>query len=126
MGHIGTIELAAHGIALLQWASIAFMIPLRPVAKAATVRVGVAHGQGDYATALIRASVSVIVISCAIAMAGGILLLSRRNSWAAGFPMFPPCQRRRRCLPCRAADRCGGLFQLVDGLQAIANRLLRA
>ncbi len=27
MGHIGTIELAAHGIAL-QWASIAFMIPL--------------------------------------------------------------------------------------------------
>ncbi|RUV30866.1 MATE family efflux transporter, partial [Mesorhizobium sp. M1A.T.Ca.IN.004.03.1.1] len=41
MGYIGTIELAAHGIAL-QWASIAFMIPLG-LSQAATVRVGVAH-----------------------------------------------------------------------------------
>lgn len=48
MGQIGTVQLAAHGIAL-QLASIAFMIPLG-LSQAATVRVGVARGQGTSRT----------------------------------------------------------------------------
>ena len=45
MGWLGTVPLAAHGIAL-QLASIAFMIPLG-LANAATVRVGLAVGRGS-------------------------------------------------------------------------------
>ncbi len=47
MGWIGTVELAAHGIAL-QFASMSFMVPLG-LAQAATVRVGLAAGAGKRA-----------------------------------------------------------------------------
>ena len=45
IGWIGTIPLAAHGIAL-QWASLAFMVPLG-FAQAGSVRVGNAAGRED-------------------------------------------------------------------------------
>lgn len=45
IGWIGTLQLAAHGIAL-QLASIAFMVPLG-LSQAASVRVGNAVGRGD-------------------------------------------------------------------------------
>jgi MATE family multidrug resistance protein len=45
MGWLGTVPLAAHGIAI-QLASISFMIPLG-LSHAATVRVGQAYGRGD-------------------------------------------------------------------------------
>ncbi len=45
IGWIGTIPLAAHGIAL-QWASLAFMVPLG-FAQAGSVRVGLAAGRKD-------------------------------------------------------------------------------
>ena len=60
MGWIGTIPLAAHGIAL-QIASIAFMVPLG-LASAATVRVGLALGRGD-ATDLGRAGNTALVLA---------------------------------------------------------------
>lgn len=45
MGWIGTVELAAHGIAL-QLASITFMVPLG-LGQAAMIRIGLAAGRGD-------------------------------------------------------------------------------
>jgi MATE family multidrug resistance protein len=122
MGHIGTIELAAHGIAL-QWASIAFMIPLG-LSQAATVRVGVAHGQGDY-TAVVRASIAVVVIACLIAAAGSILFAAVPEflgSWFLDTTLPEAPQVLAYAGPLIVV---AGLFQLVDGLQAIANGLLR-
>jgi putative MATE family efflux protein len=45
MGWLGTVPLAAHGIAI-QLASISFMVPLG-LSHAATVRIGQAYGRGD-------------------------------------------------------------------------------
>ncbi|WP_067218661.1 MATE family efflux transporter [Stappia indica] len=45
MGWIGTIELAAHGIAT-QLASITFMVPIG-IGQAAMIRIGLAAGRGD-------------------------------------------------------------------------------
>lgn len=122
MGTIGTQQLAAHGIAL-QLASVAFMIPLG-LAQAGTVRVGVAHGRGD-PLALVRASWAVVIVASAVTVAGGILFATMPETLASVF------------LDKAAADSAAvlafagpfvvvaGLFQLVDGLQAVAAGLLR-
>ncbi len=122
MGRIGTIELAAHGIAL-QWASIAFMIPLG-LSQAATVLVGVAHGRGDH-TALVRASIAVVVLSCAIAIAGGITFAIIPRYLGSWFLDVSSADAPRVLAYAAPLIVVAGLFQLVDGLQVIANGLLR-
>jgi MATE family multidrug resistance protein len=122
MGQIGTVELAAHGIAL-QLASIAFMIPLG-LSQAATVRVGVAHGRGDYPN-LVRAAITVYGIACAIAISGGILFALMPDALARWFldaklPEAPEVLAYASTLVIIA-----GVFQLVDGMQAVAAGLLR-
>jgi MATE family multidrug resistance protein len=122
MGWIGTAELAAHGIAL-QCASLAFMIPLG-LAQAATVRVGIAAGANDR-EALVRASWVVVIISAGIAVVGGLafalfpaffagLFLDRSKEDAAAVLGFAT-----------TFVVVAGIFQLVDGLQAIGAGLLR-
>ncbi|MBO9124973.1 MULTISPECIES: MATE family efflux transporter [unclassified Rhizobium] len=122
MGRIGTIELAAHGIAL-QWASIAFMIPLG-LSQAATVRVGVAHGQGDR-VALVRAAVSVSVLACVISAVGGLLFAIMPGFFAGWFLDTHSAEAPQVLEYAGPLIVIAGLFQLVDGLQAIANGLLR-
>lgn len=122
MGHIGTIELAAHGIAL-QWASIAFMIPLG-LAQAATVRVGVAHGQGDI-LGLTRASIAVLIVSCALSVAGSILFAIAPVSLGSVFLDVDAPEAPQVLAYAAPLIVVAGLFQVVDGLQAIANGLLR-
>ncbi len=122
MGQIGTIELAAHGIAL-QLASIAFMIPLG-LSQAATVRIGVAHGRGDYPN-LIRAAITIYVVACVIALSGGILFAAIPGKLGGLFldahlPEAPQVLAYASSLIIMA-----GLFQLVDGIQAVAAGLLR-
>ena len=122
MGQIGTIELAAHGIAL-QLASIAFMIPLG-LSQAATVRIGVAHGRGDYPN-LIRAAITIYAVACVIALSGGILFAVIPGTLGSLFldahlPEAPQVLAYARSLIIMA-----GLFQLVDGIQAVAAGLLR-
>jgi len=60
MGWLGTIPLAAHGIAV-QLVAVAFMIPLG-LANAATVRIGVAYGRTDW-VALTRAGYAVLLVA---------------------------------------------------------------
>lgn len=122
MGRIGTIELAAHGIAL-QWASIAFMIPLG-LSQAATVRVGVAHGQGDL-LAVKRAAISVITIACVISAIGGLLFAVMPGFFASWFLDTHSAEAPAVLAYAGPLIIIAGLFQLVDGLQAIANGLLR-
>ncbi len=122
MGWIGTLELAAHGIAL-QLASISFMIPLG-LASAATVRVGTAFGRHDAANLERAARISLIVagvISCTAAMlfwvAPGLLIglyldMRQPNAQAVLQAAVP-------LLAVAAA------FQIVDSLQVTASGILR-
>ncbi|TCU25432.1 MATE family multidrug resistance protein [Rhizobium azibense] len=122
MGYIGTIELAAHGIAL-QWASIAFMIPLG-LSQAATVRVGIAHGQGDH-PALVRASIAVLIIAAAISGIGGVLFAIMPEFLGSWFLDVSSPEAPQVLAYAGPLIVVAGLFQLVDGMQAVANGLLR-
>jgi putative efflux protein, MATE family len=122
MGRIGTLELAAHGIAL-QLASIAFMIPLG-LSQAATVRIGVAHGQHDYPN-LVRAAITVLVISSLISLIGGILFAAMPTTFGAPFLNAGTPNAARVLEIAGPFIVVAGFFQLVDGLQSIASGLLR-
>ncbi|MGG6893995.1 MULTISPECIES: MATE family efflux transporter [Rhizobium] len=122
MGQIGTIELAAHGIAL-QWASIAFMIPLG-LSQAATVRVGVAHGQGDH-LGLKRAAIVVLVVSSCISLLGSILFATMPTWFGSWFLDVTSADAPKVLAYAAPLIVVAGLFQLVDGLQSIASGLLR-
>ena len=122
MGNIGTLELSAHGIAL-QLASIAFMIPLG-LAQAGTVRVGVAHGRADH-LAVVRASLAVLAVAVVISISGGVLFASIPTKLAAIF--LDEAGKDSAAVLAIAGPFVviAGIFQLVDGLQAIAAGLLR-
>ncbi|MCM2291269.1 MATE family efflux transporter [Allorhizobium sp. BGMRC 0089] len=122
MGMIGTVELAAHGIAL-QLASIAFMIPLG-LAQAGTVRVGIAHGRGDHEN-LRKASLSLVVLSVSISLVGSILFLTFPHQLAG---LFLDRSREDAAAVLAYAGPLvvvAGFFQMFDGLQAVAAGLLR-
>jgi multidrug resistance protein, MATE family len=122
MGWLGTIPLAAHGIAL-QIASIAFMVPLG-LSSAATVRVGLAFGRGDRRD-LDRASAVALGIGTLISIGGACLFwfwpqeliglyLDRGNAnadavLAYGVPLLV----------------VAALFQIADALQVVAAGILR-
>lgn len=122
MGRIGTIELAAHGIAL-QLASIAFMIPLG-LSQAATVRIGVAHGRGQYGD-LVRAAIAVLSIAAAFSLTGGILFALAPHFFAGFFLNESTPEAGAVLAAAGPLVVIAGIFQLVDGLQAIASGLLR-
>lgn len=122
MGSIGTLQLAAHGIAL-QLASIAFMIPLG-LAQAGTVRVGVAHGRGDH-LGVVRAAWAVLIVAAVIAVGGGVLFALIPETLASIF--LDKAGKDSAAVLAIAGPFViiAGIFQLVDGLQAIAAGLLR-
>ena len=122
MGNIGTLQLAAHGIAL-QLASIAFMIPLG-LAQAGTVRVGVAHGRGDR-LGVVRAALAVLMIAAVIAVSGGILFALVPTTLASVFLDKAGADSAAVLAIAGPFVVVAGIFQLVDGLQAIAAGLLR-
>ena len=116
MGWLGTIPLAAHGIAI-QLASIAFMVPLG-LSFAATVRVGRADGRGDGPN-LRRAGFAALMVALTAALVT-----------AAIFVIWP-APLSRLFLDEANADSAAvlayavplllvaGLFQLADTSQAI-------
>ncbi|UXU75418.1 MULTISPECIES: MATE family efflux transporter [unclassified Paracoccus (in: a-proteobacteria)] len=122
MGWIGTMQLAAHGIAL-QIASITFMLHLG-ISNAATVRIGQAKGRGD-AVWMRDAGVTVIVVSVIFALMA-----------VAAFVLFPRqlvglyLDVRQPETPALITLAAGllfyaGLFQLTDAMQVIGLGLLR-
>jgi MATE family multidrug resistance protein len=122
MGTIGTIELAAHGIAL-QLASIAFMIPLG-LSQAATVRVGIEHGKGDYPN-LLRAALTVYLVAAAITFTGGIIFFLIPEILAQPFLDRSVAGADEVLHYAGVLVVVAGIFQLVDGLQAVAAGMLR-
>lgn len=122
MGWLGTLQLAAHGIAL-QLATISFMIPLG-LSHAATVRVGQAYGRGDMA-GLARAAHTVMGLAVVIALASATLLWVFPEALVSLFldeANEDASELAKVAVPLLLV---AAGFQLVDGVQAIASGLLR-
>ncbi|MFT6675305.1 MAG: MATE family multidrug resistance protein [Sulfitobacter sp.] len=122
MGWLGTIALAAHGIAV-QLASITFMVHLG-LSNVATIRAGNAYGRRDAGH---MARGAVIVTALSIGFAAVTII---------GFVVWPELlisMFMQKSEPARVGILAVGigllamaaLFQLVDGAQAIALGLLR-
>ena len=122
MGLFGKVELAAHGIAL-QLASIAFMIPLG-LAQVATVRVGLAYGRGDM-LGVKRAAVAVLAISVCFTTAGTLLFTIVPQSLGSLFLDVGRGDAAQVLAMAAPLIVIAGVFQLVDGLQAVGAGLLR-
>ena len=122
MGTIGTVPLAAHGIAI-QIASATFMIHLG-LSQAATVRVGRFAGQGEPGE-LRRAALAVATLS-------GIAVLASMALFLAAGPLLvglfldasDPAAAEIHALGVRLL-MLAALFQLVDAAQVIALGCLR-
>ncbi len=122
MGWLGTVALAAHGIAV-QLASMTFMVHLG-ISNVATIRAGNAYGRRD-ADHLARGAITATVMSLLVAA----LTIAGFLIWPE--PLIDVFMQRNE--PARAEILVVGvgllamaaLFQLVDGAQAIALGLLR-
>ncbi|SIQ24831.1 multidrug resistance protein, MATE family [Rhizobium sp. RU20A] len=122
IGTIGTTELAAHGIAL-QFASIAFMIPLG-LAQAGTVRVGLALGRGDL-LGVRRAAIAILGLAGVVSLIGSLVFAVIPYTLAT---LFLDTARPDAAAVVAVAGPLiviAGAFQLVDGLQAVGAGLLR-
>jgi MATE family multidrug resistance protein len=122
MGTLGKFELAAHGIAL-QFASIAFMIPLG-LAQVATVRVGLAYGRGDM-QGVRFAALAVLVVGTCFTLAGGIFFATFPGTLAMLFLDLNQPDALAVLGLATPLIVIAGIFQLVDGLQAVGAGLLR-
>jgi multidrug resistance protein, MATE family len=122
MGWIGTVQLAAHGIAL-EVTALAFMVHLG-LSNAATVRVGRAMGQGNAQSLRDGAKVAlmlslgfgVTMVVLFLALPGPIiaLFLDRANPSAGAIITFGT-----------VLLALSALFQMVDATQAMALGFLR-
>ncbi|GAB4382399.1 MATE family efflux transporter [Albidovulum sp.] len=122
MGWVGTVELAAHGIAL-EVAALAFMVHLG-LSNAATVRTGHAEGRGDRA-ALRDGAVAALALSLGFGLVVVTVFLAWPE-WIVGLyldearPGSAAILRFGVTLLALAA-----LFQVFDALQVMALGLLR-
>ncbi|MCY4152698.1 MAG: MATE family efflux transporter [Aestuariivita sp.] len=122
MGWLGTIALAAHGIAV-QLASAAFMVHLG-LSNVATIRVAQAFAQADKVFA-VRAAIAVIALSLVIAIST-ILVFLLAPEYLVGAFLEQSDQARVEIIALGTALLAvAALFQLVDGSQVIALGLLR-
>ena len=122
MGWLGTVALAAHGIAV-QLAAITFMVHLG-LSNVATIRAGNAYGRRDVPH-MARGAVVATALSVGFALATIAVF--------TGWPEMLISLFMQRDEPARADILAVGvgllamaaLFQLVDGTQALALGLLR-
>ena len=122
MGWIGTVELAAHGIAM-EVAALAFMVHLG-LSNASTVRTGLAEGAGDVRGLRDGAKVA-IALSAGFGLAMVVLFLSLPVPILSLFvdiakPETAEILRFGTILLALAA-----LFQMADAMQVMALGLLR-
>lgn len=122
VGWIGTVELAAHQIAL-QTAAIVFMVPFG-ISMAATVRVGHAVGRVDAAGAR-RAGLTAIALGAAFMAAMVVLIIACRQliPWvflAVGDPAAGATAAIVAMLLL-----IGATFFIADGIQTVAAGALR-
>lgn len=122
MGWLGTIQLAAHGIAL-QLAAIAFMIPLG-LSGVATVRIGQAYGREDFA-GLHRAALTVMALAVIAGLTSASLFIFLPEPLASLFLDLKNSDAEAVLTAAVVLLVVAAAFQLVDSLQAVAVGLLR-
>lgn len=122
MGWIGTVQLAAHGIAL-EVTALTFMMHVG-ISSAATIRVARFDGQGDR-VALRRAAKVAVVISFGIAVASVILFLVAARPIVALFLDMQKPESAEILAIGVVLLAVAALFQLADGMQVMALGLLR-
>ncbi|CAN1572535.1 NorM Na+-driven multidrug efflux pump [Paracoccaceae bacterium] len=122
MGWIGTVQLAAHGIAL-EVTALTFMMHVG-ISSAATIRVARFEGQGDR-RALRRAARVALVISFGVAVASVILFLSVPGPIVALFLDLNKPESAEILAIGVVLLAVSALFQLADGMQVMALGLLR-
>jgi MATE family multidrug resistance protein len=122
MGWIGTVELAAHGIAL-EVAALAFMLHVG-LSSAATIRVARFDGQGDR-PALRQAAKVALVISLGVALASVALFLAVPERIIALFLDMAKPESAAIVAYGSVLLVLAALFQLADGMQVMALGLLR-
>ncbi|MDB4074416.1 MATE family efflux transporter [Ascidiaceihabitans sp.] len=122
MGWLGTVPLAAHGIAL-QCAGITFMLHLG-ISNVATIRAGNAFGRGDREH-LAKGAYVVFAMSLVAALLAVVGFLLWPEPLVLAF-MQPSEPARDQILVIGVGLLAmAALFQLVDGAQVIALGLLR-
>ena len=122
MGWIGTVPLAAHGIAL-QMASLTFMVHLG-LGNVATIRAGNAFGRGDIEH-MKRGAWMVLAMSMAMALAAIVLFVTIPETLIAIFVDKEQEARDEVVAIGVLLLALAALFQLVDGAQVVALGLLR-
>lgn len=122
VGRVGTLELAAHGIAI-EISAAMFMIHLG-FSNAGTVLVGRARGRGD--TAALRAGAkATIFVSVCLALATMALYILF-GAQLVGLFLSPSEPARDHIIALGAVlMMVAALFQLADGAQVVAMGLLR-
>ncbi|WP_406676014.1 MATE family efflux transporter [Roseobacter weihaiensis] len=122
MGWLGTVPLAAHGIAV-QLAAITFMVHLG-LANVATIRAGNAFGRHD-PLQMERGGKMVTALSLGFAVATIVLYLALPEMLLSLFMQEDDPQRLEILAIGVGLLAMAALFQLVDGAQVIALGLLR-
>jgi MATE family multidrug resistance protein len=122
MGWIGTVELAAHQIAILT-ASVLFMVPFG-VSMAATVRVGHAVGRRD-APATRRAGVAAIALGAAFMAAMTAIVILGRDVIPLLFLGLSTPGTDATLVLAATLLMVGSSFFIADGIQTIAAGALR-
>ncbi len=122
MGSIGTVQLAAHGIAL-EVAALTFMLHVG-LSSAATIRIARFDGQGDR-MALRQAAKVAVVISFGVAFASVALLLTAPEPIVALFLDLSKPESAAILAYGTVLLGVAALFQLADGMQVMALGLLR-
>jgi MATE family multidrug resistance protein len=121
MGWIGTIELAAHGIAM-EVAALAFMIHMG-LSNAATIRTGRFAGEGDH-VGLRRSALIAIALSMAVAvMVVAVMLLAARPIITLFLDLSQPESAQIITFGVSLLA-LAALFQTADALQVMALGLL--
>jgi multidrug resistance protein, MATE family len=122
MGWIGTVELAAHGIAL-QAAALTFMVHVG-LSNATTVRTALAAGSGDGAGMRVGAKVA-IALSMGFALLTVALFLTMPGPIITLFLDTAKPESAQIVIYGTALLAVAALFQVVDALQVMALGLLR-
>jgi MATE family multidrug resistance protein len=122
MGWVGTLELAAHGIAL-QWTAVAFMVHVG-LSNAATVRAGRAVGRTDKA-GLHRGGITTLVMALILSSMTVLLFISIPEQLIGVFLDSAEPARDQIMAIGVSLLAMAALFHVADSTQVIALGLLR-
>jgi len=121
-GALGTVPLAAHGIAT-QLAAFSFMVPLG-ISNAATVRAGRAYSRGDR-VGLRRGAKAALIMGLGWAVLAVATFLTLPELLVGAFVGIDDPLREPIIALGRQLLAIGALFQLFDASQVVAAGLLR-